>query len=444
MEHIPLLSGGSRIFGHAARYRRDRLALLVDVARECGAIGRFRVLNQWMIVLSDLGGIHQVLVTDHQRYVKSPGLRIFAKPLLGEGLLRSEGALWRRQRRILARLFSSDQVDRYGACMVDCARQRADSWRDGETIDIGEQTTALTLSIVNRTLFGDDRAGEADEVGQAVDRAQSCFNDRLATFPPLPLWLPTKANRRLNAALAVLHGRVAAIVQRRQGAQDDRDDVLSRLLAARDEDGAPLDDQQILDEVMNLYVAGHETTAAALAWTLHSLAGNADAYDRVLVEADALGGDPTATDRERLPYTEATIKEALRLYPPAYFFGRTASEPVSLLGHALDVGTTVYMSPYALHRDPDAWEAPEDFRPERFLPGTPEPPRYRFLPFGGGPRVCIGNHFSLLEMVLVLATLSRRIRLERAPGATVSAMPLITLRPKGAAMIVRSRSTTSV
>lgn len=436
MQNIPKLSGGG-VLGHLERFRNDRPQLMLDIHRECGEIGRIRIATRWLVFTFDPDSVHQLLVTDAKRVHKSPGLRVYAKPLLGEGLLRAEGDAWRRRRKLVAKLFAKGQTGRYAQTMTACAQRVADSWQHDQEIDVGLEMARVTLDIVSQTLFGVAEQQAVEEVADAMARAQASFSAKMGSFPPVPDWVPTAANRQLNAALAVLDARVHAIIRKRRAERlRDRDDVLSRLLEAKDEDGDPLTDTQIRDEVMNLYVAGHETTAATLAWTFHLLGGHCADYTRVLTEAAHLGESPSTEFREALTYTDRCVSESVRLYPAAYFFGRTAQEDISLRGHNIPRGATVYMSPYVMHRRADFWPEPERFDPSRFERTAQDRPKYHYMPFGGGPRVCVGMHFSQLEATLCLASISQLARLRPVRDAQVGLDAQITLSPKNLRMRV--------
>jgi cytochrome P450 len=302
--------------------------------------------------------------------------------------------------------------------------------------------TRLTLEIAAKTLFDADVAGDARDVGEALTVAHASYERRIAGVYPWPRWLPTPGNRRLLRAAACLDEIIYRfIAQGRQGGTD-RHDLLSLLLHARDEEGGRMTDQQVRDEAMTLFLAGHETTALALTWTGYLLAQHPEAHDRLLDELRAvLGGRaPSAADLPRLAFTEQVVLESMRLYPPVYAFGREALADCEVMGYAVPAKTTVFMSQWAMHRDPRWFPDPEKFDPARWAGGlAARLPKFAYFPFGGGPRVCIGNTFAMVEAVLVLATLARRFRFELVPGQEVVPWPSMTLRPRHGVRVVLRR-----
>jgi cytochrome P450 len=385
------------------------------------------------------------------------------RPLAGEGLFTSDDPLWRRQRKIMAPLFHRSQLDQYAVDMVDCTRHHVDGWRDGQVVEMAPSMVHVTMAIAGKTLFDADTLSEADELGEALNialewsgrAAGSMFAmahmlarrqlERAAegvTSPRLagrlgelarrfhgPLFMPGAKGREARQAIAVLDDKVAQMIQDRRN-QGLGHDLLSKLLAARDDDGAAMDDRQIRDEVLTLFIAGHETTATGLAWTFQLLCEHPELYARAQAEADSLSGSPTVADLGRLSFCLRAFKEALRLYPPVFAFGRCAREDVELGGVAIPRNTVCVMAPLALHHRADLWPEPERFDPERFLPAAEAARhRYAWLPFGAGPRICIGNHFAMMEAPLVLAEVLRRYRLE--PMGHELPRPFATLRPQG-------------
>lgn len=465
LEDIPLVSGGGRL-GHLDEFGRDRLGLFERFNRECGDVGRLGALAGSLVVANTPALVHEVLVEKARRFIKSPGLRGPLKPLAGQGLFTSEGELWRRQRLLMAPLFQHGQIARYAACMTECARAAVAGLEPGAEVDAARETTRIAMRIAGKALFDAETLDEADELGAALTDALHWANeqssspvlamqaflssavDEVAARLPEPLrrrgaaladamiepirW-PTASTRRLEAALAVIDRRVTRMIAERRAAGAGRSDLLSLLLEARDERGAPMSDRQIRDEIVTLFVAGHETTATALAWSLYLLARHPEAYRRVRAEVDALGGRPARfEDAPRLAYCLQVFKEAMRLYPPIYLFGRQSVEAVEVGGYALPRGTLVLICPYTLHRRPEIWPDPERFDPDRFTPAA-EAARHRqaFLPFSSGPRICIGNHFALLEGPLVLATILQRVDLELLNPGPIAPDAFATLRPRG-------------
>jgi cytochrome P450 len=301
----------------------------------------------------------------------------------------------------------------------------------------------LTLAIVGRTLFDADVMGDAREVGDALTIANRFIIDAVTALVPVPVSWPVPRNLKNRRAIDRLDAVIYRMIRERRAEGRDHGDFLSMLLAAQDEDdGGRMTDRQVRDEAMTLFLAGHETTANALAWAFYLLADHPDAYRRLAEEADvALGGRaPTLEDLPRLPYAAMVFKEALRLYPPAYMVGRQAIRTTALSDIAVEEGQLCFANIHGMHRRADYFPDPERFRPERFGPGEPEPPKMGYIPFGAGPRVCIGNHFALMEGQLCLAALAQRVRFERTTSGPIAPEPLVTLRPKGGVpMRVRRR-----
>jgi cytochrome P450 len=302
----------------------------------------------------------------------------------------------------------------------------------------------VTLGVVAEALLGVDIARDIEDVGRSLAVILADFSRRFAGFFPLPLWVPTPNNLRGRAAIRRLERIIRGLIVERRAAPSDRPDLLARLVAARD-NGMGMTDRQVRDELMTLLLAGHDTTANALTWTLWLLSRHPAAEDRVVCElGEVLGGrTPTAADLPRLRYLDATLRESMRVYPPVYAFGREPVTDGEIGGFPIRAGTNVLMSQWVVHRDPRFFDDPDAFRPERWLDGLADRlPPYAYFPFGGGPRVCIGNTFATTEALLVLATLLPRFRLRIAPGATVTPWPSVTLRPRdGLPMVLAARAT---
>ena len=466
MERILTLSGET-FFGHARELRTDRLNLIRRLAAERRDILRMRVFHRHAYFVNSPRLLHEVLVEKSRSFEKSALMRYILYPVAGEGLFTSGGELWRHQRKLMSPIFQQREIGHFASCMVDCAMRGMAAWQDGEVLDVARETTRITMSIAGRALFEADTFDEADSLGAALTVALEFANgnaaspvglvqtivrrrlERLSTMLPRrfgspardladslhgPILLPTPRVRRLKAAIRLLDDRVQRMIDDRRSAGLSRRDLLTKLLLARDEDdGSRMSDRQVRDEVLTLFIAGHETTATALAWALYLLAKHPDVLARVTAEVDALGRPPRFEDLPRLGYSLQVFKEALRLYPPVYFFSREAAQDVEVSGHLMTQGTVIFMSPYAMQHRADLWPDPERFDPSRFtLESEGSRPRMSFFPFGGGPRVCIGNHFALMEGQLVLATLLSRARLELTQGNTdIEPEPGVTLRPRG-------------
>lgn len=428
----PRAEAGGNAWLNFARYLRDPLGMLESVRDRHGPVGIVPFAGgHTFFFVSEPALIRRVLVDDHAVFIKGRALRA-AKRLIGEGLLTSEGAEHLHRRRLIQPTFRSASIDRYGADMVEAAVRTSERWRDRGQVDVNAEMMRLALDVVGRTLFQADVESEAPEIRAVLEAGMRVFHRFLLPGSDLLWRTPLPATRRFNAAKTDIDRMLARMIAERRGLDPDPPGVLDHLLALRDDAGCPLlSDQQIRDEAITLMLAGHETTAQALTWTWHLLARRPAVADRLLAEVDAVLGDrlPAAGDYARLPYTEAVFKEALRLYPPVWALARIATEPYSLGRHDVPAGGTIVTSQWVVHRSGDHFRDPLRFSPERWLGGPPPAPG-AYFPFAAGPRMCIGERFSMLEGVLVLAVLARRwnvVPLEPAPRLD----PRFTLRPRG-------------
>jgi cytochrome P450 len=429
--------------GHLPEFRQDRLGSLEKWAQTYGDVVSLRLGPKRIWALNHPDLVEQVLVTQNRSFIKHFALRT-ARPSLGNGLLTSEGDFWRRQRKLAQPAFHRERIASYTHVMVQYTEEMLRGWDDGQSRDIQDDMMELTLRIVAKTLFDADVTRDAAEVGAAIDTLMACFTDRVNRLVRWPIVLPTPANLRFRRARDRILRIVDRIITDRRAHGGDRGDLLSMLLHAQDEDdGTGMTDRQLRDETLTLFLAGHETTANTLAWTWYLLARNPDAEMRLHAELDEVLGDrpPTFEDLPRLNYVNHVITEALRVYPTVWLVGREAIEPVNLGGYRLPKGTTLWMSQWVLHRDPRWFDDPQAFRPERWANGLiKQLPRYAYFPFGGGPRLCIGNGFAQMEAVLLLATIARQYRLRLVPGIAVKPVPTMTLRPdRGLRMVVSAR-----
>jgi cytochrome P450 len=422
----------------------DPQAFYLHIAQTFGNIAYYSVggLHVYHINHPDL--IRQMLVDESEKFEKAKFIKRGFAPLAGEGLLTSDGDLWRRQRRLIQPAFQPKHLAAYGEVMATHARRLADSFKDGETRDIHFEMMTLTLGVVVKNLFGFDIDEDGDRLGALMTDVLDATNSRLITAFPIPTWVPTPRNIRERRAIKALDLILQRMIHaRRTATAPPDDDLLGRLLAARDEEsGAGMSDRQLRDEMMTLFLAGHETTANALTWTIYLLSQHPDVADRLGRELDTVleGRAPTAADVSKLTYTEMVIRESMRLYPPAPGFAREPIEDVTLAGYTVPKGSLVSVITTALHRDKRFFADPDQFDPERFAAGWMDRiPRYAYLPFGGGPRVCIGNNFAMMEARLILATLAQRYRFTLAPGQEVKAIQLVTLRPKGGLRVTLCR-----
>ena len=425
---------GSRLFDLLA-FRRDPLKFLTHLAREHGDVVPFRMGPQHVLLLNHPDLVRDALVTRADYFHKGRALQR-SKRLLGEGLLTSEGEHHRRQRRLAQPAFHRKRIESYGAVMVDYAARDSARWRDGETLDISHEMMRLTLAIVGKTLFDADVESDTDEIGGALTELLELFQMLLLPYSEYLERLPLPANRRFTRARAKLDAVIYRIINERRASGADRGDLLSMLLLAQDEEGAgdSMTDEQLRDEALTIFLAGHETTANALAWTWYLLSQNPEAEAKLHAELDAVldgGRLPTVEDLPRLRYTEMVLAESMRLYPPAWVVGRLAVKEYAVGGHVAARGTLVLISQYVLHRDPRFFPDPLRFDPERWTPEAKEArPQYAYFPFGGGARRCIGEGFAWMEGTLIIATLARRWRMRLVPGHPVVTHPRMTLRAK--------------
>ena len=421
------------IVGNLAEFGRDPLAFLTACAREHGDIAGIRLGGWPAWVLSHPDLAEQVLVTHNRSFAKHRFFFRHVDALFGEGLLTAEGDSWLRHRRLAQPAFHRDRIAAYGRDMVALAEETAAAWAPGETRDMHHEMMQLTLRIVVRTLFAIEAPRDVAALGAAFDVAVREIAARFRRPFRIPDGVPTPGNLRYRRALRTLDGFIEGIIAGRRQTGGDRGDLLSMLMLARDEDGSAMDDRHLRDEAVTLFLAGHETTALALSWTWMLLSLHPEADARLAEELRIVldGRTPAFDDLPRLRYTQAVVEESLRLYPPAWVIGRQATAPCTIGGRPMPAGTTVFISPWVLHRDGRYFERPGEFRPERWLDAQARVrlPRYAYVPFGGGPRLCIGNAFAMTEAVLLLAALARRFRPALGDPRPVPPFPTITLRP---------------
>jgi len=438
---------GLPLIGSALAFGRDPLGFLTRCARTYGDVAAIRIGGTTLYLVSSPALIEEVLVTSNRTFPKEDIEQVKGSLdylLFGTGLLTSNGEFWLRQRRLAQPAFHRQRIAGYGDVTVQQTEHMLLDWRDRQTFDVHEAMMALTLKIVAQTLFGSEIEAETAQVGAALDVVMQVIADSQGQPIQLPYSVPTPRNRRFVGAVRQLEAVISRMIRERRASGADTGDLLSMLLGAQDEDGSRMTDKQLRDEVITLFLAGHETTALALSWTLYLLAQSPQAEERLGQELDqVLGGRaPTLADLPQLRYTDLVLKEAMRLYPPAWIMSsRVAADDYTLGGFHVPRGTTVALSQWVTHRDPQLFDAPEQFLPERWEDGLEKRlPRFAYFPFGGGPRLCIGQSFALMEATLILATVAQRYRLALAPGQRIEPQPSITLRPRhGVRMTLRRR-----
>lgn len=440
---------GLPLLGSLFEARRDPLRFVQTMARTHGDIAHYRIATYTGYHVNHPDYIQHVLQGNHRNYSKANYNYEMLKPVLGEGLITSTGDEWLHQRRLMQPAFHRERLARFGSVATRATLDMLERWdviaARGQPLDAWDEMMRLTLRIVGESLFSVKVGAGADTIGTAFTVLNEDVAYRLRDVVVPPLWVPTKRNRAFKNARAQLDAVVYAMIRHRQEAGDPRDDLLGMLLEARDRAaGEGMSDRQVRDEVMTLLLAGHETTALLLVWTWYLLATHPPITCKLRNELDtALAGRlPTVDDLAALEYTEMVLHESLRLHPPVWIISRRAIDDDEIGGYPIPAGSNVTVSPYTMHRHPAFWTDPQRVEPERFAPERAAGRhRYAYLPFGGGPRYCIGSHFAMMEAQLILATVSQRYRLTLLPDQVVEPEPLVTLRPRhGLKMRLQARS----
>jgi cytochrome P450 len=418
--------------GNLPEFKRDRLDYFTNCARTYGDVVSLRLGTRRVCLVTHPDFIEQVLVTRNQDFRKHFALRL--NPLvLGKGLLTSEGDFWLRQRRLIQPAFSRARLAGYAPAMIEATQRMLAGWAAGQTREIYADMMALTLAITAQTLFDADVDSGAGDVGRALQLLQENFVKQFNSLIQVPMWLPTRQNLRIRRAVRRLDEIIYGFIHQRRQSGVEKKDLLSLLLRARDLDGSQMTDQQLRDEAMTIFLAGHETTALVLSWTWYLLSRHPEVEELLASEVHAvLGGRlPTFEDVPKFTVLEQVVLESMRLYSPAYLLGREALRDCEVGSYRVPGGTTVLMPQWVVHRDPRFFEDPESFRPQRWTPAFQKQlPKFAYFPFGGGPRLCIGNTFAMMELVLVLAMITQKYRFTLQPGLVVEPWPTFTLRPR--------------
>jgi cytochrome P450 len=439
---------GYPILGVLPQLRSNPIDTFLDAADQYGDMVHLKAGPYHGFLLSDPADIKHVLQDNARNYHKSP-LYARLRDTLGNGLLTSEDGFWLRQRRLAQPAFHRQRLIAMADTMVSCTEQMLERWAgiasSGEPIDLVAEMMALTQAIIVRTMFSTDLGKTADIVNRTwpiINRriGETFWSTRLETTLPLP------ANIRFRHALRELDAVVYQIIADRRHSRRDEADLLSMFLSARDDEtGAGMTDRQLRDEVMTMLLAGHETTSLALSWTYYLLSKHPESERRVADDVDRAIGNrrPTFADLDQLTFTRRVLEESLRLYPPAWGFSRLALGEDDIRGYHVPPGSIVFLIPFVVHRRRALWPNPERFDPDRFAPECESTrPRFAYIPFGGGPRGCIGNQFAMIEAQLIVATIAQRYRIELVPDQNIRPEPLITLRPKpGIRATVTARAT---
>ncbi|WP_240418903.1 cytochrome P450 [Paenibacillus periandrae] len=416
------------------KFRNNPLHFLTEI-RELGDIVEIgHRANRKIFVLNHPDLIKEVLVNKTSSFRKGKGLQIAGK-FLGQGLLTSEGDTHKRQRRLMQPQFHAKHISSFAGVMVEHTERMLDTWVNQEDRNIHRDMTELALEIINKTMFGHTLTEDVDQIGEIIEAGSRRNMQQAKSVISVPKFFTKKTDDKLQESQGYLNRIIYSMIEeRRKQPYEEHHDLLSLLLAATDEDGTRMTDQEIRDQLITIYIAGHETTANTLSWTWFLLAQNATVEKKLWAELDeVLGGNsPSLPDIPKLKYTNQIIQESMRLYPAAWMIGREATEPVEIGGMNIAQGDTIFMSQYAMHRNPKYFANPNQFSPERFDHDFLKTiPAYAYFPFGGGPRVCIGNNFALMEAAIIVAVVGQRYRLQLLDSHSVKPEPLITLRVQG-------------
>jgi cytochrome P450 len=432
------------LIGNLPLFNSDPLAIYTRWAREFGDIFYYRAAWMDVYFLNHPSLIEAVLVSQSQHFAKDKVIQN-SRWFLGEGLLTSEGSGWLRQRRLSQPAFHRERMTAYGRTMAAYTEEMLATWQDADLRDIHQEMMQLTMRIVAKVLFSVEVKADTERVAGALNILMRHTSGGRMILPPVLRHVPVPAMMRVKRAVHELDEIVNRIIRQRRASGEDTGDLLSMLMAARDEDGSGMTDRQLRDEILTFLLAGHETTAVSLSWTWYLLSQHPDVEQKLHQELRQVldGRTPQLEDLPRLPYADKVVKESMRLYPPAWSLARTVTKEIDLAGYCLPVGANVVMSPWILHRDPRFFEQPEQFNPERWTAETAQRlPRFAYFPFGGGPRLCIGASFAIMEAHLLLATIAQRFQLRLLPGHPVDALPSITLRPRHGMRMSLSKSVT--
>ncbi len=431
--------------GVMREFNRDSLGFIERAQREYGDIVWMRFLYVPAMFLYHPNEIEYVLTTNARNFVKAMSLRSnFFHRLVGNGLLTSDGEDWKRQRRLTAPAFHRERIAAYAQTMVGYSERLMTDWREGQVRDMHREMMRLTLEIVVQCLFSADVSRDVDEVGETLKQLVKPFAAQATVKWIINNRLPTPQHLNFHRLAQKIDRVVYRIIAERRASGKDEGDLLSMLLATRDDDGSQMTDQQLRDEVMTLFLAGHETTALTLSWTWYLLGKDTEVERKFHAELDEVlaGREPTMADLPKLKYTEKILKEAMRLYPPAYGLGREAIKDCEIGGYHVPAGTQVFVFQWATQRDARFFEDPAAFKPGRWTTEfEAQLPKYAYFPFGAGPRVCVGASFAMMEMILVLATIGQKYRLALVPDHPVEIYPAMSLRPKeGVKVTVEQRN----
>jgi cytochrome P450 len=426
------------IIGNFPLGSTDPLGLYTQWARQYGDIFYYRVFSRHIYFLNNPDLIEHVLVTNYQSFIKGEALQ-FNRRIFGNGLLTNDGDSWRQQRHLIQPAFHRERIESYGDTIVAYTERMIAAWHDGDVRDIHLDMMRLALEIVAKALFNVEIAGDRERIAGALNTFIELGSRGRMLLPPVLRLLPTADNLRYRRAARQLDDIVYGLIHQRRSNGQIADDLLSGLLQAQGKSGGAMSDEQLRDEVMTLLLAGHETTAVSLSWTWYLLALYPEVEKKLWSELRAVlnGRSPCVQNLPRLLYTERVVKEAMRLYPPAWAIVRNSLKDCDIGGYRVPTGATVMMSQWVMHRDPRYYDQPEQFNPDRWLDGHAKgSSKFIYFPFGGGPRTCIGASFAVMEAVLVLAAIAQKYHVRIAPDFPVEPLLTITLRPKHGIKVV--------
>lgn len=410
----------------------DQLGFWLQAFQEQGGVAQYKLFNFRYFVISEPAVIRELLLKHGQKLHRDPFVSRIFKRFMGNGVFVAEGDFWKKQRKLMQPAFHATHIREYANVMAQYSKEMIDGWQAGQTVAIDDEMTYLTLRIIAKTMYGVDLMQDTERIGQQMKQLLTVAEKQLKGPILAPEWIPTPLNRQQKAAQAQIEATLSKIIAERRQQQEDSGDLLSMLLSVRDEDGNGMDDRQILDECITLFIAGHETTAAMLTWACYLLTQHPDIEEKLRAEIDAVVGTKQIQFEQigEMPYLDAVLKETLRLYPVAPAFGRSVLEPFSIGDIDFPKNGVITISSFATHRRPDLYERHDEFWPERFLNEETTPDRYTYFPFGVGSRICLGFMFAMMEAAVILTTLLQHTHFERANSAPVELDTLVTLRPK--------------
>jgi len=436
---------GRFLLGSLIEVSRDWLGFYRRCADEYGDVVRIHLAHIPVYLVVHPRDIETVLVTNAGNFTKSADYRALAR-VLGRGLLTSEGEFWKRQRGLIQPAFHRQNILAYANIMTDGARRMLDSWKDGGERNIHDDMMRVTLEIVAQCLYGAEVSGAAERVGKAMEVVTGKFVANASLAMLFPFDIPVSLAPREAKAIRELNEIIGKIVRERRASKQPREDLLDMLLRARDDEGKPMSDAQLRDEVMTLFLAGHETTAIALSWACYLISQHPQIEQKLDEELRAVLGDrvPTPDDLPRLRYTEMVLKETMRLYPAVWGIGRRALAACELGGYRVPAGANIFILQWRTQRDARFFPDPDRFDPERWREDpvrSGKIPRFAYFPFGGGPRVCVGASFAMMEATLLLAMIQQKYHLDPVTGHPIEIFASVTLRPKhGICMTAKRRA----